>query len=46
MEGQLLLAMIAQRYELKLVEDHPVVKEVAITLRPHHGMKMQLFARH
>ncbi len=42
MEGQLLLAQMAQKYELRLVPNHPIEREVAITLRPRYGMKMTL----
>lgn len=42
LEAQLLLAAIAQRYELDLVPDHPVDLEPLITLRPRHGMMMTL----
>lgn len=42
MEGQLLLAQMAQKYELRLLPEHVIEKEVAITLRPRNGMKMTL----
>jgi len=42
MEGQLLLAQMAQKYELRLLPEHVIEKEVAITLRPRYGMKMTL----
>ncbi|QDQ28062.1 cytochrome P450 [Chitinimonas arctica] len=42
MEGQLLLAQIAQRYDLQLVSGHPVEREVAVTMRPRYGMPMKL----
>ncbi|PHV11815.1 cytochrome P450 [Chitinimonas sp. BJB300] len=45
MEGQLLLAQIAQRYDLQLLPDHPVEREVAVTMRPRHGMLMTLIQR-
>lgn len=45
LEAQLLLATIAQRYELDLVPDHPVDLEPLITLRPRHGMMMTLRPR-
>ncbi len=45
MEGQLLLALIAQHYELKLVEGYPVERHFAVTLRPKYGMKMTLHRR-
>ena len=44
-EGTLLLAMIAQKYELEPVPGHPVVPEVAITLRPKYGLLMTRRAR-
>ena len=40
MEGSLLLATIAQRWKLRLVEGHPVEPEPLITLRPKFRMKM------
>jgi cytochrome P450 len=42
MEGPLLLAMIAQRYELELVPERPVEREVAITMRPKEGLYARL----
>jgi cytochrome P450 len=42
MEGQLLLAQIAQRHELRLASDAVVVPEVAVTMRPKFGMAMTL----
>ena len=42
LEAQLLLATIAQQYELDLVPEHPVELEPLITLRPKHGMMMTL----
>lgn len=44
-EGTLVLAMIAQRYELNLVPGHPVIPETAITLRPRYGIQMTLQPR-
>jgi cytochrome P450 len=44
-EGPLLLAMIAQRYELDLVPARPVDREVAITMRPREGLYMRLRPR-
>jgi len=40
MEGVLLLATIAQRWKLRLVEGHRVEPQPLITLRPKYGMKM------
>ena len=39
-EAQLILATIAQQYELDLVPDHPVELEPLVTLRPKYGMMM------
>ncbi len=45
MEGQLLLAMMAQRYEVRVVPNQVVEREVAITMRPKHGLKVTLNRR-
>src|SRR5919202_5574429 len=45
MEGPLLLAMIAQRYELGLVPKRPVEREVAVTMRPREGLYVRLRPR-
>jgi cytochrome P450 len=45
MEGPLLLAMIAQRYELDLVRARSVEREVAVTMRPREGLYMRLRPR-
>lgn len=45
MEGQLLLALVAQRYDLHLVPDQQIVPEVAVTMRPKHGLMMTLHPR-
>ncbi len=42
MEANLLLATIAQRFQLSLVPGHPVAPQPGITLRPRHGMRMSL----
>ncbi|MGB0384791.1 MAG: cytochrome P450 [Ardenticatenaceae bacterium] len=42
MEAHLLLAQMAQNYDLRLVPGHAIEKEVAITLRPRHGLLMTL----
>ncbi len=44
-EGPLLLAIIAQKYSVTLAQGHTVKPEVAITMRPHGGMPMQLHPR-
>ena len=45
MEGQLLLAMMAQRFDLELVPGQQIEPEVAITMRPRYGINMRLKAR-
>jgi cytochrome P450 len=45
MEATLLLASIAQRFRLRLVEGHRVEPFASITLRPKYGMKMTLEER-
>ena len=42
MEGILLLATIAQRWDLQLEAGFPVEPQPQITLRPRHGMRMVL----
>ena len=42
MEAHLILATIAQRYQLRLVPGHPVVPEPLVTLRPRFGLMMTL----
>jgi cytochrome P450 len=41
-EALLILATVAQRFELHLLPGHPVEMEALITLRPKYGMKMTL----
>lgn len=45
MEATLLLATIAQRFRLQLVQDHPIVLVPGFTLRPKYGMRMILESR-
>jgi cytochrome P450 len=45
MEGQLLLAMMAQRYEVRVVPNQKVEREVTITMRPKHGLRVMLHRR-
>jgi cytochrome P450 len=45
MEGELLLATIAQRWKLRLLRGHPVELSPVVTLRPKHGMRMTTVAR-
>jgi cytochrome P450 len=42
LEMQVILAMMAQAYEFRLVPGHPVVPDARITLRPRHGVLMTL----
>ena len=44
-EAILVLAVIAQRYRLRLVPGHPVEPQGLLTLRPRHGLKMTLERR-
>jgi cytochrome P450 len=44
-EGALLLSTIAQQWQLRLVEGHPVEPRPIVTLRPKYGMKMTLKRR-
>lgn len=44
-EAHLILAMIAQRYRLRLLAGHPVEPDAQITLRPRHGMRMMIESR-
>ena len=45
MESVLLLATLAQKWKLALVQGHPVEPEPLITLRPKFGMRMRIEAR-
>jgi hypothetical protein len=45
MEGILLIATIAQQWQMQLVPNHPVALKPVITLRPKHGMRMTLIRR-
>lgn len=45
MEGPLLLAFGAQRYELRMQPGQPIETEMAITLRPKDGLQMTLHPR-
>lgn len=46
MEAQLVLATIAQRFRFTLVPGHPIAPLASITLRPRHGIHVQLESRH
>jgi cytochrome P450 len=45
MEGVLLIATLAQQWQMRLVPNHPVALKPVITLRPKHGMRMTLISR-
>ncbi len=45
MEGVLLLAQIARRYEPSLISSHPPVPEVGVTMRPKNGLPMLIQPR-
>ena len=45
MEGILLVAVIAQKWKLRLAPGHPIKPQPLITLRPKHGMKMTIEKR-
>jgi cytochrome P450 len=45
MEGILLLATLAQHWQMRLVPNHPVALKPVITLRPKHGMRMTVKRR-
>ena len=44
-EAMLILAMVAQRYRLRLKPGHPVEPQGLITLRPRYGLRMTLERR-
>jgi cytochrome P450 len=46
MELVLLVAAIAQQWQLRVVPGHPVVPQPVITLRTKHGMRMIVTKRH
>jgi cytochrome P450 len=45
MEGILLLATLAQHWQMRLVPNHPVAIRPVITLRPKYGMRMMVARR-
>jgi cytochrome P450 len=45
MEAQIMLAMIAQRYRLRLTSGQQVVPETLVTLRPRGGLRMTVHQR-
>lgn len=44
MEAQLILATLAQKYQLRLVSDQSILPEASVTLRPRGEMLMKLHA--
>ncbi len=45
MEAQLILATIAQSYQLRMVPGHPVEPQLLVTLRPKYGLRMTIHRR-
>lgn len=45
MEAQLILATIAQRYQLRMVPGHLVEPQLLVTLRPKYGLQMTIHER-
>ena len=45
LEVQLILAQVVQRFEVRVVPDHPIETEPKVTLRPRHGMPVVLRRR-
>lgn len=45
MEAQLVMATIAQRYQLRLVPGHPVEPQMLVSLRPKYGLRMTINRR-
>jgi cytochrome P450 len=45
MEAQLILATIAQRYQLRMVPGHPVEPQLLVSLRPKYGLQMTIHRR-
>ncbi len=45
MEGVLLIAALAQQWQMRLVPNHPVALKPVITLRPKYGMRMTVESR-
>jgi cytochrome P450 len=44
-EARLLLAVLAQRWKLRLVPGHPIEVQAVSTLRPKHGIRMTVHRR-
>jgi hypothetical protein len=45
MEGQLALAMIAQRYQMTPADERPAAPQLATTLRPKGSVMVKLMKR-
>jgi hypothetical protein len=45
LEAHLIVAMVMQSFQLKLMPGHPVEPLPDITLRPKHGMMMTMHPR-
>jgi cytochrome P450 len=45
MEAQLIMGLLAQRFRLELVPNHPIEMAPQVTLRPKHGMMMTIHLR-
>jgi cytochrome P450 len=45
MEAILLLCAIAQKFEMDLIPDHPILPQASITLRPEQGIQVRLQSR-
>jgi cytochrome P450 len=45
MEGVLVMAALARKWQMRLIPGHPVELQPLVTLRPKHGMKMKLERR-
>jgi cytochrome P450 len=41
-EAQLIIASIAQRFHLELLDSPPIEAEPLVTLRPKHGLSMRI----
>jgi cytochrome P450 len=44
-EAQLVLATVAQKYRLRMIENHPIELQPLVTLRPKYGVKVSLEPR-
>ena len=44
-EATLILAMIAQRYDLELIPDQTIIPQPVVTLRPRYGIQMRIHPR-